>query len=136
MQFPQIIENLQSSGQLLENIFWHTAERPATHKTSYKKTAESSLPPSLLRLMKGRLGRRHCIQFYKFNIHKQTMPEHQLGWSRAKSSWGKSVKLFLLPSPWFCRGVAGQQPGRPHSCLCGLSAVIMLMVPRWGRERQ
>lgn len=64
------------------------------------------------------------------------MPEHQLGWSRAQSSWGMSVKLVLLLSLWFCRGVAGQQPGRPHHCLYGLSAVIMLMVPGWGRERR
>lgn len=48
MQFPQIIEDFQSSGQLLENIVWCTAKRPATHETSYKTTAESSLPPSLL----------------------------------------------------------------------------------------
>lgn len=57
------------------------------------------------------------------------MPEHQLGWSRAQSSWGMSVKLVLLLSLWFCRGVAGQQPGRPRGCLYGLTAVIMLMVP-------
>jgi len=42
------------------------------------------------------------------------MPEHQLGWSGAQSSWGVSVKLGLLLPLWFCRGVAGQQPGRPH----------------------
>lgn len=43
------------------------------------------------------------------------MPEHQLGWSKAQSSWGMSVKLVLLLSLWFCRGVTGQQPGRAPS---------------------
>lgn len=63
------------------------------------------------------------------------MPEHQLGWSRAQGSWGMSVKLVLLLSLWFCRGVAGQQPGRPHRCFYGLSAVIMFNGAKMGEKK-
>lgn len=47
-QSPQMTDDFQSSGQLLENTVCHSAKRPATHKNSYKMRAECSLPASLL----------------------------------------------------------------------------------------